>query len=280
MDPEEQEHSYEELREVVINILLDARRNGVDRFEKLLDRTRVELGRQPGRGEPPTPNALASLHPSDAELILEIVWDLFRQGVLTLGLDLSNPGWPWLRLSRFGECALQHGAYRFHNKLGFMKALRSETIDVSRDAVVYLREAISAFYMDCLLAACVMLGIAAESEFLRVLEAAKRSRIYGQHFSRIGDGLTVHAKALRFREAVTAALSLQSEPASRDLDDALIAFHAFLRSGRSEAGQSGSAPSRDQVFVYLQLFIPFAEQLTRLRRRLTEGDYPRLVQAP
>ena len=183
MGPEEQEHSYEELREVVINVLLDARRNGVDRFEKLVDRTCVELSLQGGQGEPQSSNALPALHPGDAELVLEIVWDLFRQGVLTLGLDLSNPGWPWLRLSRFGECALQHGAYRFHNKVGFMKALRSETIDVSRDAVVYLREAISAFYTDCLLAACVMLGIAAESEFLRVLEAAKRSRIYGQYFS-------------------------------------------------------------------------------------------------
>jgi hypothetical protein len=278
MGPEEHEHSYEELREVVINVLLDARRNGVDRFEKLVDRTCLELG---DRGcEPPVPDASTALHPNDAELILEIVWDLFRQGALTLGLDLANPGWPWLRLSRFGECALQHGAYRFHNKAAFMQALRSESIDVSRDAIVYLREAIAAFYTDCLLAACVMLGIAAESEFLRVLEAAKKSRTYGQYFSRIGDGLPVQAKALRFREAVTAALSRQPEPASRDLDDALIAFHGFLRSGRNEAGQTSSAPSRDQVFVYLQLFIPFAEQLTRLRRTLTEGDYPRLVQAP
>ena len=181
------EHSYEELREVVIAILLSAAENGVNRFEKLLQRTSLELFKQdaPESEQGRSSCGASQLHPQDADLVLEIVWDLFRQGIVTLGLNPANPGWPWLRLSRFGECALQQGLYRFHNKAAFMKALRSETIDISPDAAVYLREAVAAFYTDCLLSTCVMLSVAAESEFLRLLAAAKSSKTYGKYFSRI-----------------------------------------------------------------------------------------------
>ena len=51
---------------------------------------------------------------------------------------------------------------------------------------------------------------------------------------------------------------------------------------RKELGRPPEAnpPSRDQVYLYLQLFIPFAKQLTRLRHELSEPPFPRLVRAP
>ena len=127
------------------------------------------------------------------------MWDLFRQGIVTLGANAANPGWPWLRLSRFGECALQQSPYRVHNKAGFMKALLSEVADVSPNAIVYYREAVAAFYMDCLLSTCVMLSIAAESEFLRLLSVAKNNGTYGNYFSRIGDEMDIRTKIHVFR---------------------------------------------------------------------------------
>ena len=281
MNSNEQEHSYEELRELVIAILLDSGENGVNHFTKLLERAALELCKQNGTECGPQRSA-AQLHAADAELVLEIVWDLFRQGIVTLGLNAANPGWPWLRLSRFGECALQQGLYRFHNKAEFMKALRSEAIDVSPDVAVYLKEAVAAFYTDCLLSTCVMLSVAAESEFLRLLDVAKNSRAYGKYFSRIGDGLNVRAKILRFGEAIKPMLAVLPESATSELDDALTAMQAIIRTARNETGEPSGAspPSRDQVYVYLQLFIPLAEQLTRLRRELSGADYPRLVSSP
>ena len=281
MNSNEQEHSYEELRELVIAILLDSGENGVNHFTKLLERAALELCKQNGTECGPQRSA-AQLHAADAELVLEIVWDLFRQGIVTLGLNAANPGWPWLRLSRFGECALQQGLYRFHNKAEFMKALRSEAIDVSPDVAVYLKEAVAAFYTDCLLSTCVMLSVAAESEFLRLLDVAKNSRAYGKYFSRIGDGLNVRAKILRFGEAIKPMLAVLPESATSELDDALTAMQAIIRTARNETGEPSGAspPSRDQVYVYLQLFIPLAEQLTRLRRELSGADSPRLVSSP
>jgi hypothetical protein len=284
MNLNQPEHSYEELREVVINVLLDANENGVNRFEKLLEHSALELLKQdePQHGQHFSYGSAAPLHPNDAELVLEIVWDLFRQGILTLGLNASKPGWPWLRLSRLGECVLQHGPYRFHNKAEFMKALRSEAIDISPDAIVYLREAVAAFYTDCLLSTCVMLSIAAESEFLRLLDEAKNSKTYGKHFSRIGDGLSIRAKILRFQEAIKPILTFLPETATVQLGNALNTMQSIIRTARNESGQPSGVdpPSRDQVYAYLQLFIPLAEQLARLRRELTEADYPRLARSP
>ena len=282
MNWNEAEHGYEELRETVVNVLLDDANNGVDTFEKLLERTALELYRQDGAAQGRQSFSHGSAHqlnPSDSELVLDIVWDLFRQGIVTLGKNAANPGWPWLRLSRFGECALQQSPYRVHNKAGFVRALRSEAADISADAMVYYREAVAAFYMDCLLSACVMLSIAAESEFLRLLALAKSSEAYGQYFSRIGDGLAIRAKIARFQDAVKPVLSLLPPSATEELENNLNIIQSLLRITRKELGQPSSAhpPSRDHVFVYLQLFIPFAEQLMHLRRQLSEPARPRLV---
>ncbi len=285
MNPNQQEHCYEELREILINILLDSHENGVDRFEKVLERIGLELWKQDGAEQARqhfSYGSAAQLHPNDVELLLEIVWDLFRQGIVTFGVNASRPGWPWLRLSRFGESALQQGLYRFHNKAEFMKALRSEAIDISSETAVYAKEAVAAFYTDCLLSSCVMLSFAAESEFTRLLDVARNSQTYGKYFARIGEGLSVRAKILRFGEAVKPLIDLLPGTATRGLGDTLNTMQSIMRTARNEAGQpSGAdAPSRDQVYVYLQLFIPFAAQMMRLRREMTEADFPRLVGTP
>jgi len=280
MNSDPLEHSYEELREVVINVMLDARNNGVDRFEKLLKKAALELcqqdelERQECKSPPP-------LHPNDAELVLEIVWDLFRQGIVTLGSDPTKPCWPWLRVSRFGESVLQQGSYRFHNKAEFMNAFHSDAIDVSHEAVVYLREAVSAFYTGCLLSACVSLSFAAECEFIRLIDVARNSNTYGKYFTQIGNGLGIRSKISRFKDAIRPMLTLLSKSTGDELDNALHTLQSFIRAVRTESDQPSGAdpPSRDQVYVYLQLFIPFAEQLMRLRRELAEPDHPRLVRA-
>src|ERR1700738_5303340 len=101
------QHSYEELRDVMLDVLLK-RISGNNQYEKLVEHTARTLNQR----EQPSINlgsgmayqgAAAALHPYDRDIILEIFWDLFRQGVITLGLNDSNPGWPWFRLSRFGE---------------------------------------------------------------------------------------------------------------------------------------------------------------------------------
>jgi hypothetical protein len=80
----------------------------------------------------------AALHPRDRDSILEIFWDLFRQGVITLRLNDNNPQWPWFRLSRFGQsedaAAVQVSRHRFVHRDDHQRRSEPPTCgeDVSR----------------------------------------------------------------------------------------------------------------------------------------------------
>jgi len=276
------EHAYEELREIVINLLLDSPDNGAGKFETLLDKVARELLHDEALDVAPvlaTANIKAVLHPNDAELVLEIVWDLFRQGIVTFRVNAAKPGWPWIRLSRFGECALQHGTYRLHNKAAFLKAL--ERIDLTSEAILYLKEAVAAFYAGRLLSSAVMLGLAAEREFLRLLDIARTSRTYGRHFARIGDASNIRAKVAGFRQAVRPLLVHFADTTAEEVEVALNTISSIVRPVRGEVGEPSAAvsPSRDEVYVHLQLFVALAETLAGLNQGFADADHPCLAPA-
>jgi hypothetical protein len=58
--------------------------------------------------------------------------------------------------------------------------------------------------------------------------------------------------------------------ATEDLDINLNAVQSIIRIARNEAGHPSGAhsPSREQVFVNLQIFLPYADQVGRLRKEL------------
>ena len=273
------EHSYDELSDVVIDVMLKAGEEGMNGFERLLEETASELsGRKDAAGERLSRERGRSLDPRDAELVVDIGWELVRQGVLTVGPNPSNPMSPGLRRSRFGERALRLAPRCSHGKAGFTQALRLDPADMSPDALAYLREAIRAFYMDCLLSTSVMLAVAAEGEFLRLLGAAKSSRAHGARFSRISESLSVTAKIVQFKEAIRPIEPLLPKSATDELDHNLDVIHALIRAARDELGRpSAVPPSRDQAHLYLQVFAPFARQAMRLREALNEPAGPRIV---
>ena len=158
-------HTYEELREIVVDILLGRERTDFapNQWAHVTDGVRQVIARRAGVA-PNSPDYRHRMHAEDAELVRDIFWDLFRQGFITLGLDDSNAAWPFFRLSRFGKESLQsQSPYRFHDTSTFLKLVMAEVPDLSQEAQDYLEEAVAAFYADCLLATCVMVGVAAEA---------------------------------------------------------------------------------------------------------------------
>jgi hypothetical protein len=287
MNSNQRERSCGDLREVVMEVMLGAGNHGMNSFERLLEKIAFELSKRSGlasappklSGGPASPHGPASpLRPCDLERVLEIVWDLAREGALTFGPEASNASWPCPRRSPFGERALQYGGDRFHNA-GFMKALRFEAAEISPDAVVYLREAVTTFYMDCQLSTCVMLSVAAEVEFLKLLSVAKNSKAHGRYFSRISDEQNIGTKISQFKDAMKPILTLLSKPATDELDHNLDSIECVIRTARKESGRPAGVvpPPRDQVYLYLQFFIAFAKQAMRLRQELNEAPYPRVV---
>ena len=211
-------------------------------------------------------------NPQDAELVRDVFWDLFRQGYITLGLNNSNPNWPFFRLSHFGQRTLaSQGPYRFHDTGSFLSIVRDEVPDISNEAVVYLEEAVAAFYAGCLLSSCVMLGVAAEAEFIRLLDIAGRSTKYPGVFAPATKDGFIRTRITRFQAALK---PIQSQLAPKkdfeDLDTNLSLIQSVLRIARNEAGHPtpDPPPGREQVYIYLQLFVPFARQLMKLRQAL------------
>jgi hypothetical protein len=259
------QHSYEEVREVVVDTLLNRTPN---QWENLLTEVANEFERRSGQRY--NPNNPSILHPHDSELVRDVFWDLFRQGFITLGMNSSNPTWPWFRLSHFGQQRLKSlSPYRFHDTISFLTIVRKEVPDISNEAITYLDEAVAAFYAGCLLASCVMLGVAAEAEFLRLVDVAAKSTKHGKAFSPIQKETFVRQKITKFRSALKPLTKILPRQAIEDFETNFDMIQSVLRIARNDAGHpNAAAPEREQVYIYLQLFVPFARQLMRLRQAL------------
>ena len=272
------ERSADELRDAVMDVMLDAGDRGVNSCDRLLEKTALALGKRDALEGLKQLLPACRLKPDESEQALDIAWHLARRGVVTFGRVASGQAWPGLRRSRFGDEALRRAGRRSDTS-EFLRTFPLETADISPDAAVYLKEALAAFYMDCLLSACAVLCVAAESEFLRLLRAAKNSPTHGVSFARIGDELSVGAKISQFKDAIRPILDLLPEPTTAELDHNLDTALSVIRCVRTESGRPSGAlpPAREQVYLHLQLFVPFAKQAMRLRRELNERPCSGLV---
>jgi hypothetical protein len=149
--------------------------------------------------------------------------------------------------------------------------LKREVPDISPEAIAYLDEAVAAFYAGCFLASCVMLGVAAEAEFLRLVDIAVSSQTHGAAFKAVIKETFVRTKITKFQAALKPLLpTLTPRNHFEDFETNLSLIQSVLRVARNEAGHptGTSVPERAQVYVFLQLFVPFARQLMRLRDAL------------
>jgi hypothetical protein len=215
-------HSYEELRGVVIDILLQKEKitYGVGNYRYLVDGVAEVLLR---RGAPFTDIAHASggvrMDDRDVELVRDIFWDLFRQGLVILGRDDMNDGWPNFRLSHNAkETLLNKSPYRFHNSASYLNLVKAEAPDISAAALEYLQEATATYYTDCLLASCVMLGVAAEIEFLRLIDAGAANPTHAPLFQPAAAERQLRQKIVKFQAALPSFPKFLLLHAGEDID--------------------------------------------------------------
>jgi hypothetical protein len=107
--------------------------HGVGNYRYLVDGVAEVLAR---RGEPYTdmPHYSGGLRMDDrdVELVRDNFWDLFRQGLITLGRDDMNDSWPNFRLSHNAkQTQLQASPYRFHNAASYLSLVTTEAPDIS-----------------------------------------------------------------------------------------------------------------------------------------------------
>ena len=268
---------YEEIRAIIVEILLDENSylyvNQVPQYQLLLQET---LRRIDQKNLSPQDGSFVSspMRSPNSELIRDAFWDLFRQGFITIGANNSNENWPFFRLSHLGKQELKvNEPLRFHSVENFLKLIKASAPDLSEITEKFLAEAVRAFYSGCLLSACVMLGVAAESEFNFLLSVAKKSRDHSNLFLKIKESEPIRKQALSFQHALD-GIKKTLEPWNKfeNIESNLNHIQSVIRVFRNDAGHptADNVPDRLKVYVYLQLFIPFAEQVYELRRELSK----------
>ena len=146
------DHSYEEIRAVALDLLSGRERGAHDltQYQNLLIAVAQVFERRAGapqqRGYQGGGMFGPSLSASDRELFLEVFWGLFREGVITLGLNDSNREFPFFRVTEFGRRMAAHQQpYFFHDVSSYEQLVRSEIPAIDETTVLYLKEAMQSF---------------------------------------------------------------------------------------------------------------------------------------
>lgn len=258
------DHSYEELRTIVLEIIAGSEKVSYtpDQFQHLVLGVAEVLERREGKGQSDWHQS--RLSPTDSDLVREIFWDLFLQRIITLGKDDSNRDFPFFGVSSQGKRILSNqNPYIFHDVSTYTRLIKANVPSINATTLLYLQEAMQSYRSGCLLAATVMLGVASEHSFLLLVEATESNATYGQNFENVSKQKTILQKFRKFR----AALEQHVQPAlppelKEDLDVQFDGILSVIRKFRNDAGHpSGKIMEREQVYVLLQMFIPYCNKL-------------------
>jgi len=275
--------TYEEMRVIVLDIFAgkiqlkksfqspDDSKYLPQQFIELQQWTVHVLAQRAGQKIPDDPYMQGVPQPQlDKEgqvVFLELFWDLFRQGVISLGLDEINAQFPWFHVTELGKKVADGERYFFHDVSSYNKFIKKEVPEINKTTLLYMEESLQAFYAGCYLAATVMLGVAAEHSFLLLLEEIDKNPHKKGKYSSISSERTILAKISKFNNILRDEdmKNLQSD-IKENLESNFNGILHLIRQFRNESGHpSGNIISREQTFVLLQLFVPYCKKIYQLK---------------
>lgn len=265
------DHSYEEIRDVALDLLAGREKgnNGLDQYQALMKAVADVFHRRENSSDnlySSIPRSMITLSSADRELFLEVFWDLFRQSVITLGLNDSNREFPFFRISTFGKNILEgHEAYFFHDVSTYANVIITEIPNINQITSLYLREAMQAFKAGCILSATVMLGVAAEHTFLLMIEAIEKNTKWAPLFNSVGQQKSLLAKINKFKNVLDQHQRDIPGEIKEDVDTQFAGIIAVIRTFRNQSGHpTGKIISREQAYILLQLFVPYCKKMYQL----------------
>jgi len=269
------DHSYEEIRAAALDVL--AGREQVPYESTQYEHISIGVAEVFARRERRPEETRGSRQPfylsaADRELFLEVFWDLFRQGIITLGLNDSNREFPFCRLSRLGQRLVNNqDTYFFHDVSSYTKWLQQEVPSVDPVTLLYVQEALQAFRSGCILSSTVMLGVATEHTFLQVLEAIEQSPTYAKDFAAVAKERTILQKLNKFKNLLDQKSKDLTPEIREDLETHFAGILSIIRTFRNQAGHpTGRIVDREQAYVLLQLFIPYCRKMYVLKEHLSK----------
>lgn len=260
-------HSYEEIRSVALDLLAGREKAYYDlsQYENFKISIASALQKRDSGDNQVPYERPANLSPADREIYLEVFWGLFREGIITLGLNDSNREFPFFRVSEFGRRLLEGGqAYFFHDVSTYEKLLQSEIPTIDAVTLLYLKEAMQAFKAGCILSSTVMLGVATEHTFLLLIEKISQNPTHAPTYANVDQQRTILQKVNKFRNILEQQRNLPSE-IKEDLDTNFLGILSIIRNFRNQSGHpTGKIIDREQTYILLQLFISYCKKMYQL----------------
>jgi hypothetical protein len=268
------DHSFEEIRNAALDLLAARERGSYDlsQYEHLLIDVAEVFQRREGQSDAQrgvvrrAGGGDAHLSPADSERFLEVFWGLFREGVITLGCNDSSRAFPFFRVTEFGHRIIQHQqAYFFHDVDSYEKVITTEVPSIDSVTLLYLKEAMQSFRAGCTLAATVMLGVATEHTFLLLMEKMDQNPSHAPTYASVSQQRTILQKVNKFKNILDQELRTLPAGVKEDLDTQFAGILSVIRTFRNQSGHpTGKIVDREQVYVLLQLFIPYAKKMYQL----------------
>lgn len=208
-----------------------------------------------------------NLHPNDQLHILDIIWDLIVERVITPGRDQSNVGFPFVRLTPFGLDVMSQSVPHYHDPDAYIAFLKSTVPSVDPTIVQYVSEGINCFKRQLFFASAVMLGAAAEKGVLLLLEAIAQSmsdpvkKKEAEQLLERGRLPTIYS---RIRETLAALTENDTIPYTvhQGCNEHLVSLYEMIRVQRNDAVHP-VAGNVDKAKVFLSLqTLPVALELT------------------
>ncbi|MEX0754989.1 MAG: hypothetical protein WD556_07720 [Actinomycetota bacterium] len=196
--------------------------------------------------------------------VMEELSRLLICGVIRLGYGNGLDS-GWITLTSYGKRILNTEGPPVYDPEGYAEHLRGQVPDVPEVAMIYLREAVSAFNLQRTLGAAVMLGVASEALLVMLIEAFAASPA-ASNSSKLTRSLE--------REPITRTLVEFDKQLDRadlpahlqkDLGVYLGQISEFIRVTRNQAGHpTGFQVERPVVEAQLRAFEAYAERLCSL----------------
>jgi hypothetical protein len=261
------DHSYEEIRQAAIEVIGE----GGSQYNTLKENVARLFERREG-GAPKTSrvpfssSSGSTLSGKDANLLLEVFWNLFREGIITLGINDQNAEFPWFRVSEFGKKVLKNQEPYFFQDVSTYEALiKARVPNIDPLTLIYLKEGVQAFKSGCVLSSSVMIGVATEHSFPKLLETIENNLTHSAKFKKAFDERAILRKLNAFKKILDQHQSLLPSRVKEDLDTQFMSIMAMIRNFRNESGHpSGKIIDREQCYILLQLFIPCCEKIYQI----------------
>jgi hypothetical protein len=207
---------------------------------------------------------------TEKTLVMEVVWSLIVQGILIPGLNDSNQGWPFLRLTAYGQQCVKEDRILPHDPEGFLREFHREVPNADATIVEYLTESLQCYVHGLHRSAAVMLGGASEQAILLLIEA------YGSAIGEVAAKQTFESAVQKatsifrkydvFEKHFSAHRARVPKPLIDNVDSLLRGIFDLIRNSRNDAGHParGTPVGRDIVYSHLRLFTPYCKRISEL----------------